>query len=135
MHEAYGNHKEANAAKQHRNYMNLQYKEQKKEFFALSSAQNRIEQLIATPTEMWDKAKQIKRIMRRRGEKRVELSGPEIRECISFWRNMYQTPDTPDLYREESQGQPLDRQEIIRFTQAMPKKKAPGPDGVTAELI
>ena len=102
IHEASGNHKEANAAKQHRNYMNLQYKEQKKEFFALSSAQNRIEQLIATPTEMWDKAKQIKRIMRRRGEKKVELSGPEIREFISFWRNMYQTPDKPDLFREES---------------------------------
>ena len=43
LHEQQGNAQEAAGAKQHRNYLNQEYREQKKKFFTLSTEQNRLE--------------------------------------------------------------------------------------------
>ena len=84
---------------------------------------------------MWDLAKKIKRAMRRRGEKLIDLTGPQVQEFISFWKAMYQTPEPPILDKIQTQGPPPEKERILRTIQDMPKNKAPRPDGITAELI
>ena len=84
---------------------------------------------------MWDMAKKVKRIMKKRGKIYTKLTGPETRDFIQFWQNIYQNTQPPDLQRHDVSPTKLDETRIQKALKNMPDKKAPGPDGVTAELL
>ena len=58
-----------------------------------------------------------------------------MRNYISFWKGLYQQHDNPELYHPETNGEPPTREEIEAVIRALPNKKAPGPDGIAAELL
>ena len=78
--------------------------------------------------------RKIKRIIRRQGHRHTDLKGPETRNFIKFWQNLYKNTQPPDLPKDTPRTS-LSNDQILQIIKRMPDKKAPGPDGVTAELL
>ena len=67
QHLSQGNLPEAAQAREQRNHEGREYKRKRKEFYQTTKEQRRVEQILATPEEMWTMTKKLKRSMMRRG--------------------------------------------------------------------
>ena len=65
----------------------------------------------------------------------MELTGSDIREFLSFWQGLYQQHDLPALSHQVTEGETPTKEEIVKVLHSLPNKKAPGPDGIAAELL
>ena len=94
----------------------------------LGNEQRKIEQILATPTEMWDMTRKIRRAMRRRGQQEFELNGKQVHQFITFWRGLYQTHTPPKLEKRDYEVKIPSEHQIKNLIKHMPSRKAPGPD-------
>ena len=92
--------------------MHSEYIRKRKEFFQTANEQRKIEQILATPNDMWEMTKQIKRSMARHGQRHIELTGPQVRQFTQFWQGMYQDSHPPQLTSTNTEGQPPSRERI-----------------------
>ena len=92
---------------------------------------------MADSEETWDMVRKLKQTQKRRGRQQTDLTNAEARKFINYWQGLFQEYDKPELWHDEQtqiKSVPT-RDEIEMAIRELPNKKAPGPDGIAAELL
>ena len=92
---------------------------------------------MANSEETWDMVNGLRRSQKRRGRQQANLTNAETWKFIDFWKGLYQEYEEPELWHDEQieLGSVPTKEEIEATIRELPNKKAPGPDGIAAELL
>ena len=114
------------ARNEYRRQLVIHVKQNKKE--------RRLEQEIAGASDAWDMVRRLKTITRHKENPQPTLNNTEKQRFNEYWETLY--ADTDEIGpNERTDIEPPDKTTIKKVVDHLPMRKAPGPDGMTAELL